>query len=90
MKSFLEGRAVVGKADAATTRHAPTVNHALPTFAQPVQEPEGATERGKTPPPPPSTRHGEVKIEAIEDQGIVRTIVVICSCGERIEVHCGY
>ena len=90
MKSFLEGRAAVAKEGGATIRQASAVNHALPTFARGTKEPESAIEHRDTPLPVQSVRHGPVKIETLEEQGIVRSIVVTCSCGERIEVHCGY
>jgi hypothetical protein len=88
MKSFLEGRAAVAKEGAATKRSAPAVNYVLPTLAREGRPSEVAVE--SVPPPPQTPRHNQVKVEAVEEQGVVRSIIVTCSCGERIEVHCGY
>jgi hypothetical protein len=89
MKSFLEGRATVAKEGAAPIRSAPTVNYGLPTFAKAGKDSERAIESVE-PPPSQTPRHSQVKVEAVEEQGVVRSIIVTCSCGEQIEVHCGY
>lgn len=34
--------------------------------------------------------HQNVKVEAIDEDGVVRKIRVFCSCGEIIEIDCGY
>jgi hypothetical protein len=89
MKSFLEGRPTAVKEGGATIRTPALSNHGLPIFKQAIREPATPVESA-APASPHNSSHGQVKVEAIEEQGIVRSIVVTCACGERIEVHCGY
>jgi hypothetical protein len=32
----------------------------------------------------------EPKVELVNENGVVRTIVITCKCGERIELKCHY
>jgi len=85
MKSFLEGRPQV-------SRHESPLNRGgsqLPAFGagSPVAPHVSA------PASPESAARREVcekKVETVTQAGVVQKIIVTCSCGERIEVHCGY
>jgi hypothetical protein len=90
MKSYLEGRAAVAREGVLTAPSAPVRNSVLPAFAQPPNDKESVSDARETPEPSPARKHSEVKVETIEEGGVVRAIVVTCTCGERIEVHCGY
>ena len=37
-----------------------------------------------------SSGKDEPKVELITESGVIRTIVVTCKCGERIELKCHY
>jgi hypothetical protein len=89
MKSFLEGRATVAKERAEIARPAPTTNYVLPAFARTPKAPEREIDDRPAPAPQP-TRHSEATVETVEEEGVVRKIIVVCSCGERVEIHCGY
>jgi hypothetical protein len=84
MKSFLEGRPVVSRSGLPADRG----NSQLPSLGQPAgamsaSAPVGVSSAAKR-------AHGEKKIETVEVDGVVQKIIVTCSCGEKIEVHCGY
>jgi hypothetical protein len=84
MKSFLEGRQTVSRSGLPVARS----HSQLPNLGQPANDISASAPAGM---PPSSKRaHGEKKIETVEVDGIVQKIVVTCSCGEKIEVHCGY
>jgi len=34
--------------------------------------------------------HRDATVETVEANGVIQKIIVICGCGERIEVHCAY
>lgn len=90
MKSFLEGRAVIAKEPSAAPSRSSIVNNVLPSLGRPAAEAElpaalRGAEAGLG-----QSRHGQAKVEAIEEQGVIRRIIVTCFCGERVEVHCGY
>lgn len=45
------------------------------------------------PPAPPPTSEGhrhEARVELVRDGDVVRGLVIVCLCGERIEVECLY
>jgi len=91
MKSFLEGRATVLKERSEIVRPAHAANYALPAFTQPPKAKPPGHEIDDHPahaPQPPI--HSAATVEAVEEEGVVRKIVVLCSCGDRIEIHCGY
>ena len=85
MKSFLEGRPQVSRREAPLSRG----GSQLPAFGagSPVAShapiPISADSAARRDP-------CEKKVETVTQAGVVQTIIVTCSCGERIEVHCGY
>jgi hypothetical protein len=82
MKSFLEGRQIVSRSGSPVSR-ASSQLPSLGADATGADAPTGTS-------PAPKHVHGEKKIETVEIDGIVQKIIVTCSCGEKIEVHCGY
>jgi hypothetical protein len=91
MKSFLEGRATVLKERSEIVRPAHAANYALPAFTQPPKaKPPGHEIDDDPAHAPQSPIHSAATVEAVEEEGVVRKIVVLCSCGDRIEIHCGY
>ncbi|MGC3991881.1 MAG: hypothetical protein QM796_19740 [Chthoniobacteraceae bacterium] len=34
--------------------------------------------------------HRDAHVETVEANGVIQKIIVVCGCGERIEVHCAY
>jgi hypothetical protein len=84
MKSFLEGRQVVSRDGSPSTR----LEGQLPSFDRPAEDSTVA----RLPQTSPAARHdhSDKKIETVEVDGVVQKIIVICGCGEKIEVHCGY
>lgn len=90
MKSFLEGRPVVSREGAPVSRpvgQLPNLDRSLPDSKVPLIENGPSTAQSELPPAKP---HGEKKVETVEVGGVVQKIIVTCSCGERIEVFCGY
>jgi len=88
MKSFLEGRQVVSRNEEPAER----AGSSLPSFGQAPGEPMVSKPAASAAEARASKRepHREKKIETVEVDGVVQKIVVTCSCGETIEVHCGY
>jgi hypothetical protein len=89
MKSFLEGRQVVSRNEEPAER----AGSSMPSFGQAPGEaivPKPASAAVADHRAPKSAPHGEKKIETVEVDGVVQKIIVTCSCGETIEVHCGY
>lgn len=84
MKSFLEGRPAVTRNGSPVSRG----DSQLPSFGRAATDSmvpaRGAAALA------PQRQHAEKKIETVEVDGVVQTIVITCGCGERIEVHCGY
>lgn len=84
MTNFLEGRQVVSRSGASTSRatgHLPSLGSAAPTAGVPAL---------MAPAPAAPREQHEKKIETVERDGVIQCIIVTCGCGERIEVHCGY
>jgi hypothetical protein len=84
MKSFLEGRQMAHRDGTSEDRG----SSQLPNFGGPLPHSPAASA-------PPTAGghnhgHGEKKVETVEVDGVIQKIIVTCSCGERIEVHCGY
>lgn len=84
MNSFLEGRPVVSRAGLPALGQ----GSRLPDFGNPRSVAEvGNIPRNVS---PSSDGHGEKKIETVTVDGVVQKIVITCTCGEEIEVFCGY
>jgi len=86
MKSFLEGRPVVSRNGSPLSR----IDSHLPSFGR--TSPVDSTAVAMLAPSAPVAKreHTEKTIETVEVDGVVQKIIVVCGCGERIEVHCGY
>ena len=92
MQDFLATRAPVTKWGAVTP---PPSLHFVPLAAAGLASvgpllpaagsalPSASTDAGE------EHRH-EARVEVVRDGGIVRGIVIVCPCGERIEVECLY
>ena len=39
---------------------------------------------------PPGPADAGPKIELVQDNGVIRAIDIICACGERMRINCGY
>ncbi len=84
MKSFLEGRQAVARQGGLAN----LTDSRFPSFGERPADPNTPALTGHS--PAPQREHGERKIETVEVAGVIQKIIVTCSCGERIEVHCGY
>jgi hypothetical protein len=86
MTSFLQGRQVVSRTGVILE----TPASQLPGLGDESNKPELKACDQAAPNPGASPSHGEKSVEAVTVDGVVQKIIVTCSCGEKIEVHCGY